>query len=71
MNTGRIPRQALEYVCVCVLMPTHCTIMCFGFRARQIYGVECGLVQFTHRLGRLHYMWDEYLYSVLEEVRLG
>ena len=25
----------------------------------------------THRLGRPHYVWDEYLYSVLEEVRLG
>ena len=23
---------------------------------------------FTHRLGRPHYVWDEYLYSVLEEV---
>ena len=22
--------------------------------------------QFMHRLGRPHYMWDEYLYSVLE-----
>ena len=21
--------------------------------------------QFTHRLGRPHYVWDEYLYSVL------
>ena len=27
--------------------------------------------QFTHHLGRPHYVWDEYLYSVLEEVRLG
>ena len=26
--------------------------------------------QFTHRLGRSHYMWDEYLYSVLEEVEV-
>ena len=24
--------------------------------------------QFTHRLGRPHYVWDEYLYSVLEKV---
>ena len=29
--------------CVCVPMPTHCTIMCFGFHARWIDGVECGL----------------------------
>ena len=27
--------------------------------------------QFTHRLGGPHYVWDEYLYSVLEEVRYG
>ena len=25
----------------------------------------------THRLGRLHYMWDEYLYSVREKVEVG
>ena len=23
--------------------------------------------QFTHRLGIAHYVWDEYLYSILEE----
>ena len=26
--------------------------------------------QFTHRLGRPHYVWDEYLYSVLEEAEV-
>ena len=26
--------------------------------------------QFMHRLGRSHYVWDEYLYSVLEEVEV-
>ena len=31
------------YVCVCVPMPTHCTITCFGFHTRQIDGIECGL----------------------------
>ena len=31
------------FVCVCVLMPTHCTIMCFGFHTRQIDGIKCGL----------------------------
>ena len=24
----------------------------------------------THRLGRSHYVWDEYLFSVLEEVEV-
>ena len=26
--------------------------------------------QVTHRLGRPHYVWDEYLYSILEEVEV-
>ena len=26
--------------------------------------------QFTHRLGRPHYVWDEYLYSVREKVEV-
>ena len=26
--------------------------------------------QFTHRLSRQHYVWDEYLYSVLKEVEV-
>ena len=26
--------------------------------------------QFTHLLGRPHYVWDEYLYSVLEKVEI-
>ena len=26
--------------------------------------------QFTHRMGRPHNVWDEYLYSVLEEVEV-
>ena len=26
--------------------------------------------QFTHRLARPHYVWDEYLYSVLEKVEV-
>ena len=27
--------------------------------------------QFTHRLGRPHYAWYEYLYSVLEKVEVS
>ena len=26
--------------------------------------------KFTHHLGRPHYVWDEYLYRVLEEVEV-
>ena len=31
------------HLCVCVLMPTHCTITRFGFHARWIDGIKCGL----------------------------
>ena len=37
---------------VCVLMPTHCTITCFGFHARQIDGIECGLFSNHALLGQ-------------------
>ena len=49
-------------------MPAHCTITRFGFRTWWIDGVECGLFHITHHLGRPHYVWDEYLYSVWEKV---
>ena len=37
---------------VCVPMPTHCTITCFGFRARRIDGVECGIFSILAPLGQ-------------------
>ena len=40
-------------VCVCVLMPTHCTITCFGFHARWIDGVKCGLFSNHAPLGQI------------------
>ena len=57
-------------LCVCVPMPTHCTITHLGFRTRQIDGVECGLFSIHAPLGRPHYAWDEFLYSVLEKVEI-
>ena len=48
------------HMCVCVPMPTHCTITCFGFHTRWIDGVKCGLFsnhallgQTTLRVGRV------------------
>ena len=55
---------------LCVPMPTHCTITCFGFRARRIDGVQCGLFTNNAPLDRPHYVWDEYLYSVQEKVEV-
>ena len=49
-------KSTTEYVCVCVCvfvaMSTHCTITRFGFRARRIDGVECGLFSNHAPLGR-------------------
>ena len=45
-------------VCLSVVMRTHCTITCFGFRARRIAGVKCGLFSNNAPLGRPHYVWD-------------
>ena len=39
-------------VCVCVPMPTHCTITCFGFHARWVDGAKCGLFSNHAPLGQ-------------------
>ena len=51
---------------VCVLMPNHCSVMCFRFRAMRIYGVSVVYFQFTHLLGKPRYMGDMYLYLCTE-----
>ena len=58
--------------CVCVPMPTHCTIMCFGFHARWIDGIKCGLFSNHAPLGQTTLRVGQYLYSVREkdEVRV-
>ena len=38
-----VTRRATANVCMYVPMPTHCTITHFGFHARQVDGIECGL----------------------------
>ena len=44
-------------------MPTHCTITCFGFHARWIDGVKCGLFSTHAPLGqttlRVGWWWKE------------
>ena len=42
----------MKQMCVCVLMLTHCTITRFGFRARQIDGIEYGLFSIYAPLGQ-------------------
>ena len=37
---------------VCVPMPTHCTITCFGIRTRRMDGIECGLFSIHTLLGQ-------------------
>ena len=43
---------AFSKMCVCFPKPTHCTIMHFGFCARQIDGFECGLFSNHAPLGQ-------------------
>ena len=47
----RFAKEVLS-LCVCVPMPTHCTITCFGFHARWIDGVKCGLFSNHAPLGQ-------------------
>ena len=58
-------------MCVYVPMPTHKAITRFGFHTRRIHGVKCGVFLNHAPLGQTtHYVWDEYLYSVLEKVEV-
>ena len=57
-------------MCVCVPMPTHCTITCFGFHARRINGVKCDLFSNHAPLGQTTLCLGEYLYRVLEKVEV-
>ena len=50
-------------VCVCVCQPT-ALLLCFGFHARWLDGVKCGLFSNHAPLGH------EYLYSVREKVEV-
>ena len=47
-----LSKKLKVYVCVCVPMPTHCTIACFGFHTRWIDGVKCGLFSIHAPLGQ-------------------
>ena len=44
--------DGLQHTLLFVPMPTHCTITRFGFRARRIDGVECGLFSNHTPLGQ-------------------
>ena len=41
------------------------TITLFRFRARWIDGISVVYFLIMHCLGRPHYVWEEYLYSVI------
>ena len=53
-----------------VSMPIHCTITHFRFHARRMMALSVVYFLILHRLGRPHCVWDEYLYSVLQEVEV-
>ena len=47
-----ILKIAICHYYVCVPMPIYCTITCFGFHARWIDGVKCGLFSNHAPLGQ-------------------
>ena len=51
-NLMNIKSSKFFNVCVCVSMPTHCTITCFQFCTMRIDGVECGLFSIYALLGQ-------------------
>ena len=55
---------------MCVPMPTHCTITCFGFHARRINGVKSGLFSNHAPLGQTKLRMGRISYSVLEKVEV-
>ena len=67
--------QEQHFVCVCV-----CVFVCSNANPLHYYALRvprkadkwrCVVYfQITHRLGRPHYVWDEYLHSVLEKVKV-
>ena len=56
--------------CVCVPMPTHCILRVLGSAQGGYMALSVVYLQFMHHLGRPHCVWDEYLYSVLEKVKV-
>ena len=58
-----------NYVCVFQCQPTALLRPSGSVQGGQM-ALSVVYFQFTHRLGRPHYVWDEYLYSVLEEVEV-
>ena len=58
-------------VCVCVFQcqPT-ALLRASGSAQGGLMALSVIYFQFTHPLGRPHYVWDEYLYSVLQEVEV-
>ena len=47
-----MPFEQSTAECVCVPMPTHCTVTCFRFHTWWIDGVKCGLFSNHAPLGQ-------------------
>ena len=56
-------------VCVFQCQPTVLLRTSGSVQGRQM-ALNVVYFRFTHCLARSHYMWDEYLYTVLEEVEV-
>ena len=57
--------------CVCVFQCQPTALLCAsGSTEDEEMALSVVYFRITHRLGRPHYVWDEYLYSVLEKVEV-
>ena len=61
--------QSTELKCVFQCQPT-ALLRASGSAQGGLMALSAVYFQFTHRLGRPHYVWDENLYSELEEVEV-
>ena len=61
----------IKYMCVCVFQCQPTALLRASGSAQGGYmALSVVYFQFTHHLGRPHYVWDKYLYSVLEKVEV-
>ena len=67
--------QFIYNICICVCVFSNVNPLHYyalrGFAQGGQMALSAVYFRFTYRLGKPHYVWDEYLYGVLKEVEVG